>query len=102
MIDPDRYAITVRKVLVDGEDLWRATVRELPDVAEFAATREEATQLARDAIDDLQAAATEDGTPFPEPIDEEEEYSGRVTLRMSKSMHRATAMRAQTENASLN
>jgi predicted HicB family RNase H-like nuclease len=102
MTDPDRYGITVRKVRVDGEDLWRATVRELPDVAEFAATREEAVELARDAIEDLQASALEDGTPFPEPIEEEDEYSGRVTLRMSRSLHREVAGRADREGVSLN
>lgn len=102
MTDPDRYAITVRKVSVDGEDVWRATVRELPDLAEFAGTREEAVALARDAIEDLQASALEDGHPFPEPMPDEEEYSGRVTLRMSRSMHRATALRAMSEDVSLN
>jgi len=102
MTDPDRYSIIVRKLHVDGEDLWRATVRELPDVAEFAATREEAVALARDAIEDLQETAAEDGTPFPEPVDEGDDYSGRVTLRMSKSMHRDVAERAEREEVSLN
>jgi predicted RNase H-like HicB family nuclease len=102
MNDAERYAVTVRKVVVDDEELWRATVRELPDVAEFAATREEAMDLALDAIESLKKAAQEDGRPFPEPIDDEEEYSGRVTLRMSKSMHRATALRAIDEDVSLN
>jgi predicted HicB family RNase H-like nuclease len=102
MSDPGLYAITVRKVLVDGEEMWRATVRELPDLAEFAATRDEAVTLAHDAIQDLQAAAAEDGRVFPEPFEDEEEYSGRVTLRMSKSMHRAAALHAVDEGVSLN
>jgi predicted HicB family RNase H-like nuclease len=102
MIDAERYAITVRKVLADGEELWRATVRELPDLAEFAETREEAVELALDAIETLKSAAREERRPFPEPIEDEEEYSGRVTLRMSKSMHRVTALRAVDEGVSLN
>jgi predicted RNase H-like HicB family nuclease len=102
MIDAERYAITVRKVVVDGEELWRATVRELPDLAEFAETREEAFDLALDAIESLKATALEDGKPFPEPIEDEEEYSGRVTLRMPKWVHRAAALRAMDQDVSLN
>ncbi len=102
MTDAERYAIILRKVRVDDQDLWRATVRELPDVAEFAETREEVLDLALDTIESLQASAAEDGRPFPEPIEDEEEYSGRVTLRMSKSLHRVAALRADAEGVSLN
>ena len=102
MTDAERYAITVRKVLVDDQEMWRTTVRELPDLAEFAETREEAIELALDSIESLKASAAEDGRSFPEPIEEEEEYSGRVTLRMSKSMHRSAAQRADAEEVSLN
>lgn len=98
----ERYAISVRKVLVDGQELWRATVRELPDVAEFADSRDEAISLALDTIESLKESADEDGRSFPEPIDDDEEFSGRVTLRLSKSMHRSVAQRAELEGVSLN
>jgi len=102
MTDAERYAITVRRVLVEGEELWRATVKELPDLAEFAETRDEAFDLALDSIESLKAAALEDGRPFPGPSDDDEEYGGRVTLRMPKWIHRAAALRAVTEDVSLN
>jgi|HubBroStandDraft_1064217.scaffolds.fasta_scaffold08236_6 predicted HicB family RNase H-like nuclease len=102
MNDAERYAVATRKVVVDGEELWRATVREFPDLAEFADTREEAIALAMDAIETLKKAADEEGRQFPEPFEDEEEYSGRVTLRMSKSMHREVALRAEAESVSLN
>lgn len=102
MNDAERYAIATCKVVVDGEELWRATVREFPDLAEFADTREEAIDLAMDAIETLKKAAEDEGGEFPEPFEDEEEYSGRVTLRMSKSMHRVTAERAEREGVSLN
>ena len=98
----ERYAIAVRRVSVEGEELWRATVRELPDVAEFAASREEAIDLMVDAIETLREAATEEGREFPEPIADDEDFSGRVTLRMPKSLHREVAMRAELEGASIN
>jgi predicted RNase H-like HicB family nuclease len=50
MFEPHEYAITVRKVLIDGEILFEAQVRELPYVAEYADTFEEAYQLAIDTI----------------------------------------------------
>lgn len=71
MTDAERYAIILRKVRVDDQDLWRATVRELPDVAEFAETREEVLDLALDTIESLQASAAEDGRSFPEPIEDD-------------------------------
>jgi predicted HicB family RNase H-like nuclease len=98
----EHYAITVRRVSIEGEEFWRATVRELPDVAEFAETREEAIDLALDSIETLKQAAKEEGKEFPEPLEEEEEYSGRVTLRLPKSLHREIAMQAQLEDVSLN
>ena len=102
MTDAERYTTILRKVRVDDLELWRATVRELPDLAEFGETREEALDLAFDAIESLKASSAKDGRPFPEPIEDEDEYSGRVTLRMSKSLHRAAALRADSEGVSLN
>jgi predicted HicB family RNase H-like nuclease len=102
MTDAERYAITVRKVRIEGEDLWRATVRELPDVAEFADTREIAISLATDAIESLMEDAKVEGRPFPEPIEDDDEYSGRVTVRLPKSVHRAVALQADEEGISIN
>jgi predicted HicB family RNase H-like nuclease len=101
-IDPRAYTITVRHVVVDGEALFRATVGELPDVAEFAESWEEAYGLAVDTIVGLREAAEKQQRPFPEPFAEEEEYSGRVTFRMPKSLHRRTAEHAKAEGVSLN
>jgi predicted HicB family RNase H-like nuclease len=102
MKDAERYAITLRRVEIDGETLWRATVRELPDVAEFAETRERAFELALETIEGLKQAATEEGNSFPEPIEDDEEYSGRVTVRLPISLHRAVAQQAIDEGVSLN
>jgi predicted HicB family RNase H-like nuclease len=98
----EHYSITVRRVSIEGEEFWRATVRELPDMAEFAETREEAIDLALDSIETLKQAAKEEGREFPEPLEEEDEYSGRVTLRLPKFLHREIATQAQMEDVSLN
>lgn len=102
MRDAERYAITLRHVEVEGESLWRATVRELPDVAEFAETRERAYELALETIDGLKQGAAAQGRHFPDPIEDEEEYTGRVTVRMPVSIHRSVAQQAEQEGVSLN
>lgn len=102
MNDAERYSITLRRVEIEGENLWRATVRELPDVAEFSETRERAFELALETIEGLKQAATEEGNSFPEPIEDDEEYSGRVTVRLPISLHRAVSQQAIDEGVSLN
>jgi predicted HicB family RNase H-like nuclease len=102
MSDAERYSITLRRVEVEGEGLWRATVKELPDLAEFADTKERAFELALEAVEGLKKAALDEGRSFPEPADDDEEYSGRVTVRMPISVHRSISQQAEQEGVSLN
>lgn len=100
--DPRVYTITVRRVIVDDEALFRTTVAELPDVAEFAETYEEAYSRTLETISGLKETAERQQRSFPEPFVDEEEYSGRVTFRMTKSLHRRAAEYARGEGVSLN
>lgn len=103
MRDAERYSIIVKIVDVDGESLYRATAVELPDLAEFAETREEVTDLILEAIEGLKSEAKAEGRAFPEPLSESElEYSGRVTLRLPRTVHRFVAEQADIEGVSLN
>lgn len=51
MIDPPTCGIEVRRRRIDGEDVYEARVRELPDVAEYADTADGAYALAIDTIE---------------------------------------------------
>jgi len=102
VIDPTDYSITVKRVLVDGEMLFRATVKELPHIAEYGESYAAAYELAVDAIKTLQEIAEEAGHQFPVPVDEETEFSGRITLRMPKGLHRQISELADEEDISLN
>lgn len=102
MFDPHRYTITIRQAEFDGEILYEARVKELPDIAEFSETHEEAYALALDAIATTAEIFEEKGRAMPEPLDSEEDYSGRITLRLPKSLHRRLAERADEEAVSLN
>lgn len=103
MSDPHDYTITVKRVREDNTDVFRATVRELPHVQAYGDTYAEAYEIAIDAIEGLQELAAEDGAPFPEPNKEENiEWSGRVTLRLPKSLHRRASVVADEEGVSFN
>jgi predicted HicB family RNase H-like nuclease len=102
MIDPSKYTITVRKGLFDSEECFEARVAELPDVAEYADSFDEAYTLALDTIETTAAIFEQQGKAIPLPFVPSDEYSGRVTLRLAKSLHRALANAAQSEVVSLN
>ena len=94
--------ITVRECEFEGEPLFEARVKELPDVREYAESAQEAYALAIDTIETAAAMFSESGRAFPLPAQPQDQYSGRVTLRLPKSLHRALANAAEEEGVSLN
>jgi predicted HicB family RNase H-like nuclease len=101
-IDPHAYNISVRRGVFDGEDLFEARVKELPDVAEYGETYQEAYELAVDTIATAATAFAEQRRPFPPAQEPADDFSGRVTLRIPRSLHRALAAAAEEEGVSLN
>lgn len=100
--DASAYNIAIRKVLIDDEVLFEARVRELPDVIEYADSWGEAYELAIDTIETTAAHFSERGKAMPSPIEPVDEYSGRITLRLPRRLHLATAEEAAYEGVSLN
>jgi predicted HicB family RNase H-like nuclease len=101
-MNPHAYSITVRQVHDEDGACFEARVRELPDVAEYGDTVEEAYELAIDTIETVAAALAEQGKPMPSPHEPNDEYSGRITVRVPKSLHRDLAEAAETDGVSLN
>lgn len=101
-IDVHAYNITVRRGDFEGESLFEARVRELPDPVEYGESFDEAYGLAVDAIETTAEALAEQGRRIPQPLEPADDYSGRVTLRIAKSLHRALADTAEAEGVSLN
>ena len=101
-MNPHDYTITIRHGVFEGEACFEARVRELPDLAEYADTFEEAYALAIDAIETTSVVLAEKGKPMPPPLDAPDDFSGRVTLRIPKTLHRALAQAADDEGVSLN
>ena len=101
-IDPHEYNVTVRKIVHEGEILFEARVKELPDVCEYSEIMAEAYDLAIDTIETAAEMYAEAGRYFPPPTVPQDEFSGRVTLRLPKALHRTLALGAEDESASLN
>ncbi len=101
-IDPHAYNITVRRDSFEGEVLFEARVKELPDLAEYAESYEDAYSLAVDAIETAAEAFAEKGRKFPAAIVPADDFSGRVTLRLPRSLHRVLAETSDVEGVSLN
>lgn len=98
----ERYAISTRLISSDGESYYEARVKEFPHLTEYADTAEEARELVIDAIETTAAILKEKGRPMPAPYEIEDSYSGRITLRIPKHLHRSLAENAAAEEVSLN
>ncbi len=80
MFDPTEYNITIRKVIIEGESVFEATIKELPDVAEYADSYSEAYELAIDTIETAAAMFAQAGKPFPSPYKQEQDYCATPRL----------------------
>jgi predicted HicB family RNase H-like nuclease len=99
------YAATVRKSEITDEPWYIAESREFAQsVVGEGATPEEALKVFYDEVADALSDLHEAGraVPEPEPFPEWISYSGKMTLRTSKSLHRKLNLLAEDEGVSLN
>jgi antitoxin HicB len=94
------YHITLAQ---DGEEggKWIASAEELPDCSSRGETAEEAIAGLKDAMAAWIAAALKEGRDIPEPRSATS-HSGRLLLRMPRTLHAALTQAAERENVSLN
>lgn len=78
-----------------------ATIPDLPGCVTQGETAEEALKLIDDAKAAWMSTALEQAIEIPKP-DASTSYSGKLNVRMPKSLHRALAREAATEGVSLN
>lgn len=104
IFDPEKYTISIKKILDDGEEIYIASVAELPDIQEYADSADFARDMALDSITTAYEMFKENGMAFPLPIDttETDNVSGRVTLRLPKSLHAKCIKAAESDGVSLN
>lgn len=94
-------AAPYHRLLRKDGDLWAAEVLELPGCFASGETAAEANDNLDAAMEDWFESEIEADHPIPAPVDEDS-YSGRVTLRLSPTVHRRAALRAMVEDVSLN
>ena len=98
------YSIIIREGDFEDGDCFEARVRELPDLLVYAETHEDAYLEIQDLIDVTAESCAEDGKAMPaaSPITSDSDFSGRITLRLPKSLHETLHHQAQAEDVSLN
>jgi antitoxin HicB len=94
-----QYSVSV--IWSDADEDFVATSLEFPGASGFGVTWEDAVADVREAILGIIEVMEEDGEPIPDPR-KLESYSGRLNLRMPRSMHRNLASAADREGVSLN
>jgi len=95
------YSILLHEVEDEGEKYWIAEVTELPGCKSHGSTIEEAVKSVEEAKKDWILDSLKAGEEVPTPV-ERDRYSGKMLVRMSRSLHRSLALIAETEKLSLN
>jgi antitoxin HicB len=95
------YRIAVMRDETEEATPWRAVVEELPGCEVRGSTPADATARIPAALAEWVATAQADGREIPEPR-EARNYSGRLLLRMSRSLHCELAQAAERDQVSLN
>jgi antitoxin HicB len=88
--------------LAQDDDYCAATFPELPGLMAAADTWDELERKIADAKVSYFMAAIEASLPIPEPGDSSEPASGRVLLRLPKTLHRQATRAAARDGVSVN
>lgn len=90
------------RLLVPEEDgSYRAEIFEFPGCIAIGETASDALKNLEEVAADWIAAALENGQQIPAPV-EAEDFSGKLVLRLSRSLHRRASFAAEREGVSLN
>lgn len=91
------YTIRLKK---NADESYFVEVEELPGCFSEADSKEDALVMIEDAKKIWLETALERSTPIPEPM--QNEYSGKLHVRLPKFLHRSLATQAKREGVSLN
>lgn len=90
-----------RMVIPDTDGSFVAEIAEFPGCMAVGSTATEALESLEGVAVDWIEAALAQGQSIPEPM-ETEGYSGKLVLRMPKSLHQRAALYAERDGVSLN
>jgi predicted RNase H-like HicB family nuclease len=102
LTNPVRYPAQI--FWSDEDEGYIAVARDLPGCSAFGESQQEALAELQHAIAAWIEASRAAGNPIPEPSKPavEDNYSGKVLVRMPKSLHANIAKEAKDEGVSLN
>jgi antitoxin HicB len=100
-LDLPYHVSLVRGESERGEGAWTASVEELPACTASASSAEEAVQRLREAMEKWIAAALARNEEIPEPRSDSTQ-SGRLLVRMPKTLHGQLTRAAEKDGVSLN
>jgi antitoxin HicB len=95
------YRVTLDREEAGGDERWIASVDELPGCTSTGKTRDAAVGGVQDAIAAWITTALEEGREVPDPAGKAS-YSGRLLLRMPRTLHGELTRAAEREGVSLN
>lgn len=97
------YPMLIEKIYDEGELLFTASIKELPGLIVYGESLEEIYDEIELAKADWIEANLEWGRKIKEPLENSlEEYSGKITLRLPKTLHKEVKERSEIEGVSLN
>ncbi|MDR2654765.1 MAG: toxin-antitoxin system HicB family antitoxin [Oscillospiraceae bacterium] len=99
-----KYPFVISPYEDEGETIFFAYLPDIPAVTAVEDSLDGVTELLEDARIEWIHYAVNNNIDIPEPsqIKDLEDYSGRVTLRMPKSLHKTITDNALKEGVSLN
>lgn len=95
------YSLLLHEIEDEGKKYWIAELPDLPGCKSHGSTAAEAIKNAQEAKKDWILDALEEGEEIPTPTDRDN-FSGKTLVRMSRSLHRALSLLAESEKLSLN
>ena len=95
------YNFMVQHVKDEGGGYYFSRVLELDGCHSDGATREEALESLREAMEGWIETKLEFGDAIPEPTSQNN-YSGKFVIRLPKSLHQRLSVEAESEGVSLN
>lgn len=97
-----KYPIVIKSIPEELGGGWRAELPDLPGCVAQDDSLHGVLMLLEDAKRAWIEAALEEGRTVPEPSAPQWQYSGRVLVRMPRSLHRTLSEMAEQEGTSLN
>jgi antitoxin HicB len=91
-----------RIILPETDGTFRGEIMEFPGCIASGETASETLTALEDVARSWILAALERGQNIPDPIESSNDFSGRLVLRIPKSLHKKAAWIAEREGVSLN